>query len=138
MTTKFYKSLDRKFDFFGLKGKWITISLVAIGSSIVIGIISGFFLSSGLGTFVAIALAVASFVGCLVLQASYSSRDLEKLTTQGKVKYTVVRRETLSRLLLENSEFEKAKSEGNGKDRVFLYRPIKEHLKKIDYDRTSA
>lgn len=136
MTVKFYKSLDRTFEFFGLKGKWITISLSAIGVSILIGVVVGQTVGSAIGTFTSIALSVVSFVGCLFIQSEISSRDLDKLTTESQMKFTVVRRETLSRILLQDSRFEEARR--TDEDGKYLYTPVKDILKSYGYDGKTA
>ena len=41
MRVPFYKSLDREFELFGVKGRWVTMVLLGAGISLALGIIVG-------------------------------------------------------------------------------------------------
>jgi len=104
MVVNFAKSLDRPVDIFGIKGKWLTIFLVAAGLSVLIAVVVGFCTTSGVGIASAILLVVSSFVGCLTMQGKVSYRQVGKARAASKIPSCVTRRETLCRILLPDPQ----------------------------------
>lgn len=107
MTTSSYKSLDRPFDFFGLKGKWVVIFLIGTGIGILLGIILGVMMTSAIGIATVFLVAVASFVLSLLKQQEISDRKLGRALAAPKCRINVTRREQLSRILLPSDEYER-------------------------------
>lgn len=100
MTISFAKSLDRPVDVFGIKGRWLGIFIALVGVSVVLAIIVGSVVSSGTGVCVAILLAVASFVFCLMMQGRVPARQVSKYRASVKIYPFVARHESLCRILL--------------------------------------
>lgn len=100
MTVHFAKSLDRPIDVFGLKGRWLVIFLICAGVSIVVALILGSVISSGVGISAAIIAVVASFMFCMVKQGTVSHRQVSKAKASSAIYSHVSRRETLGRILL--------------------------------------
>lgn len=104
MTVYFCKALDRPVDIFGLKGKWITVFLVIAGACVLLGVIVGFMMTTGMGISVAIIGAILTFVVAYAMQGKTGCRDLEKMPLVAKSKGYVKRRETLCRIILEHKD----------------------------------
>jgi len=100
MTVYFAKSLDRPIDIFGIKGKWLTIFLVAAGCSVVFSLIVGFSVSAGAGIATAILLVVVSFIVCMVMQGKISHRQVAKVKASSFICPFISRKETIGRILL--------------------------------------
>lgn len=110
METVFYKSLDRQIELFGIKGRWIVIFLIIAVISVVLGVILGSIFGTGVGiASIAIMIAVG-FFGSLTLQNSVPSRRVGRAMIQSKVPGWTLRREALSRILLEDERYLKAKA----------------------------
>lgn len=104
MTRDFYKSLDREFEIFGLKGKWVTIAGAGLGAAVVLGLVIGSVFGTAAGIVTTVVVVSVVFFGSVTLQVKVPSRRLSKLLIQSKCKRQhVTRRETLSRILLEYS-----------------------------------
>lgn len=110
MITTNYKSLDRPFDFFGLKGKWVVVFLIGTGICVLLGVIIGCTVASSYGIATAIFGAVASFGFCLMKQDSVTERKIGKSMISSKCRQNVVRHEQLSRILLPDANFENSRS----------------------------
>lgn len=110
MDCDFYKSLDREFELFGIKGRWVRIFLIGAGASIATGLVVGFLTSAGIGIVVVIVFAVLDFLGCMLLQGRLPSRQVEKAKLSGRTQCWVLRRETLSRILLPDENYVKVKN----------------------------
>ena len=102
MTLPFYKSLDRPVDIFGVKGKWIIVFLVLAGLFVVLAIILGAAIRSGVGIVTAIVGIIGSFVLCYILQGKVSHRQLQKMKASEKIYPAVIRRESLCHILLSS------------------------------------
>ncbi len=102
MRTVFYKSLDRPVNVFGLKGQWVNVFLYMLGGSLVLAFIVGGFTSVGGGFATFLVGGVAAFFACLVLQQKLPARQIDKAKIQSKMRQAVIRRETLSRIVLED------------------------------------
>lgn len=100
MTVYFAKSLDRPVDIFGIKGKWLTIFLVAAGCSVAVSLAVGFIMSAGAGIASAILLVSVSFIVCMVTQGRISHRQVAKFKASSFICQFVSRRETVCRILL--------------------------------------
>ena len=105
MRREYYKSLDRPLNIFGLRGGWIKnfgiFCGIAFGVAVVVGIAMG--MGPAMGIFIA-GLAV-SFFACLVLQAKTPARRLGKVRLRQKMNVRVIRRETLSRIVLDDPRY---------------------------------
>lgn len=100
MIVNFAKSLDRPLEILGIKGKWLTVFLIFAGGGIVIGVISGIAISSGVGISVAIVLAIVGFVLTLSLQGKTSYRQIARQRVSSKMQRFVRWNETVSRVML--------------------------------------
>lgn len=96
----FFKSLDRPMDMFGIKGKWIFIFVVLFVAVVLVGILAGSVITSGIGITVVIIGAVVDFVGVTMMQGKLSERNVQKIESTGKIYEAVSRKETLGRILL--------------------------------------
>lgn len=110
MTRPFYKSLDREFELFGIKGRWVKIFLIAAGISVVTGVIAGSVTTSGIGIVTVIILIAVSFFLCLTVQSRIPSRQVSKAMIGKKIQGWVIRRESLSRILLEDPRYDEVKA----------------------------
>ena len=94
-----FKSLDRPFEILGLKGRWVTMFLVGVGGSVVLGIVVG----SMMGTAFAVASilfgVLAVFLVCKTRQSVVSERKFIKLRGAEKAEAEVIRRNNLNRIL---------------------------------------
>ena len=109
MNRPFYKSLDKEFELFGIKGRWVRLFLYAAAASLVVGVVVGFATTSGIGVVTVIVLVVLSFFACLTIQARIPGRQVPRVLLSGKVSGWVVRRETLSRIVLEDGRYDAVK-----------------------------
>ena len=100
MQRPFYKSLDREFEIFGIKGKWVSILITAAAVSVGIGLVIGFILGTGMAIVSIILLIVLSVIGCMMMQTNIPSRQVKKAKISSRMEGWVIRRETLSRILL--------------------------------------
>lgn len=105
MRVPFYKSLDREFELLGIKGMWVYIVLVGAGASVILGFIFGAALGSGIGIAIAVIGFAVCFFGAVMLQVKTPSRQIGKKLISSKVSGWVIRRETLSRILLEDPTY---------------------------------
>lgn len=109
MKRSFYKSLDRQFEIFGLRGRWVNVFLYGAGGSLAFGVVVGFILGTGYGIATVVCLVVASFLVCLSMQSKTTGRQLPKKSLSAKMPGWVLRRESLSRILLDDSRFDEVK-----------------------------
>ena len=109
MNRPFYKSLDREFEIFGIKGRWVKLFLIAAGSSVVLGIIVGAMSTSGIGVVTVIVCVALAFFGCLTMQARLPGRQVQKAALSGRMPGWVIRRETLGRIILKDARYGKVK-----------------------------
>lgn len=100
MQRPFYKSLDREFEIFGIKGKWVSILITAAAVSVGIGLVIGFILGTGMAIVSIILLIVLAVIGCMMMQTNIPSRQVKKAKISSRMEGWVIRRETLSRMLL--------------------------------------
>jgi predicted MFS family arabinose efflux permease len=101
MKTAFYRSLDRTINIFGLRGGWVRIYLIALGCSTVLALFIGIFAGTSMGFAFFIIMLIGLFFLCLVLQTKLPDRQLPKARVQPRMRQAVIRRETLSRILLD-------------------------------------
>lgn len=111
MRVSFYKSLDREFELLGIKGRWLHLVLVGVGASVVLGFIVGTAMGSGIGIATAVIGVALVFFGTITFQVKLPSRQIDKAFLASKSKGWVVRRETLSRILLEDRRYGEVKAE---------------------------
>ena len=104
MITKYYKSLDRPLNIFGLRGNWLRVFGIFAGASVILGIVLGIPIGAGAGMGIFIGLLLVSFFICLVLQSRMPSKRLPKMALRPKMEVRVVRRETLMRAVSRNVE----------------------------------
>ena len=109
MNRPFYKSLDREFEIFGMKGRWVKIFLMAAGVSLVFGIIVGSVMGSGIGVVTVIIAVAVSFFVCLTMQSRTPGRQVGRAMLAGKTSGWVLRRETLGRIILEDRRYDEVK-----------------------------
>lgn len=100
MNKTFYKSLDREINIFGLRGGWVKVFLSICGCALVLALFIGAMTSTGVGFSIVIVGIAGGFITCLVLQQKMPSRQIDKVKIQSRMKGYVVRRETLSRIIL--------------------------------------
>ena len=106
MERAFYKSLDREFEFLGVKGSWVKIFLLIAGGAVLLGVALGFVFGTGVAlAFIAGCVAFDFFI-CLTTQSKVPSRQVSRARLSGGVGCWVVRRETLSRVLCEDPRYE--------------------------------
>lgn len=111
MRVAFYKSLDREFEIFGIKGRWIQIVLIGAGASVVLGFIVGTIMGSAIGIATTVVGVAVVFFGSVTFQVKVPSRQIDKTLLSSKVSGWVIRRETLSRILLEDARYQEVKEE---------------------------
>ncbi len=97
MRRKYYKSLDRPVNVFGLRGEWLKYFGIGCGADLVVAFLIGALMGTGVGMGLFIGLAAVVFFACLVLQAKYPSRRLGKVRLRQKMELRVVRRTALSK-----------------------------------------
>ena len=102
MQRQFYKGLDRPVNVFGLRGGWIKYFGIAAGGALVLAFIVGFIAGSGAGMGTFIGGVVVGFFVCLLLQSKRPARRLNNMGLASKMEMTVVRRETLARIVLKD------------------------------------
>lgn len=102
MKTVFYRSLDRPVDIFGLRGSWISVFLYTLGALLVLAFLVGAFTTVGIGFSVIIIGGIAAFFVYLVLQSKVPSRQIDKVKVSSKLRRAVIRRETISRIILDD------------------------------------
>lgn len=102
MRIPFYKSLDREFEIFGIKGRWVYAVLIGAGISVLLGFIVGSVMGSGIGIVTAIVGAAVVFFGAVTFQVKIPSRQIDKALISSKCSGWVIRRETLSRIVLDD------------------------------------
>lgn len=110
MVVLFAKSLDRPVDIFGIRGKWIMVFFAGVGISLLTAIMAGVATTVGAGIAVAIFLITLCFLACLMLQGRMSYRQLPKVRASSQIPVCVIRRETVSRILIPDPRY---KDEGN-------------------------
>lgn len=109
MRVNFYKGLDREFELFGIKGKWISIVLFGSGACVVFGLVSGMFIGNIFGIVLIVILIAVLFFGVVTVQSKVPSRQVGKFLCESRVGGWVVRRETLCRILLDDARYEEVK-----------------------------
>lgn len=103
MRTNFYKSLDKPLDIIGLKGSWISIFLYCVGGALVAGLLIGIIVNAFVVGFIFVVVGIVlSYFVCITLQLKASERQVVKAKVESKVSGWVLRRESLSRILLED------------------------------------
>ncbi len=100
MIVNFAKSLDRPLEILTLRGRWLMVFIIFAGASVLLGIVAGVVVSSGVGISAAIVLVVLSFLLCLSLQGKTSYRQIARQRASSKVYSHVRYNETISRILL--------------------------------------
>lgn len=106
MERQFYKSLDRQFEIFGLRGAWVKVALIAAGASFILGLLVGAAFGTGIGLATVAVCVVGAFFGSMTLQSRTPGRQLDKQKVAAKGEGWVLRRETLSRILLKDPHYE--------------------------------
>lgn len=109
MTVPFYKSLDKEFEIFGLKGSWVKIFLMGAGVCLVLGLIVGAMTSSGIAVVTVLVLIIGDFLVCMMMQTRLPSRRVGKYSLASKCSGWVIRRESLGRILLEDPQYSQVK-----------------------------
>lgn len=109
MRMPFYKSLDREFEIFGIKGRWVTTVLAGAGAAVVLGVIVGSVTSSLIGIAVVVIGIVVVFFGAVTLQVKLPSRQIRKKLVESKVPGWIVRRETLCRIIMDDPMYGEVK-----------------------------
>ena len=104
MQRKYYKSLDRPLNIFGLKGNWIRIFGLVVGVALMAALVVGVVTGSGPGMGVFIVGLVGGFFVCLVLQARMPSRRLPKARLRSRMEFRVIRRRTLAKIVADNNQ----------------------------------
>ena len=111
MRIPFYKGLDREFEIFGIRGRWVTVVLAGSGLSVVLGFVIG----SVAGSFIGIAAVVVGvalvFFGSVTLQVKLPSRQIGKKFIEKKVPGWTIRRESLSRIVLADPMYKEVKEQ---------------------------
>lgn len=119
MRVPFYRSLDRSVDIFGLKGLWIIVFLAMVGLSVIVGIFFGVAAGTGSSVAVIIVLSGFSFMFCMTMQGRLPGRRLKRYASSSRCDRLVRRRETLSRILLEDAAYaEKRDSETKSREAI--------------------
>ena len=113
MRVTFYKSLDREFELVGIKGRWIHLVLAGAGAAVVLGFIVGSVAGSGAGIVTAVVGVALVFFGSITFQVKIPSRQIDKTLIASKASGWVIRRETLSRILLDDPRYNEVKKELN-------------------------
>lgn len=109
MECEFYKSLDREFEVFGIRGHWVKNFLLLSGGIVVVGIFLGFVFTSGVAVaFILVCLGL-DFLFCLSMQTKLPSRQVVRARLSSKSEGWVIRRETLCRILLEDPMYSEVK-----------------------------
>lgn len=96
MILKYYKSLDRPVNIFGIRGGWLKLFGIGAGAAFVLALVFGFVVGTGGGMGIFIGLVAVDFFVCLVFQAKVPSRRLGKLKYRSRMNLRVVRRSTLA------------------------------------------
>ncbi len=109
MERPFYKSLDRKLEIFGLRGAWLKTFLLIVFGCLFVALLLGSIFGTGIGLAVFIICLAVAFFGCLSLQVKTPGRQLEKQKLAAKSEGWVIRRETLSRILLKEPLYDVVK-----------------------------
>lgn len=110
MNCPFYKSLDREFEVFGIKGHWVKNFLLLAGAIVFLGVFVGFILSSGVAVaFVVVCLGL-DFLFCISMQTKLPSRQYPRSRLSGRTEGWVLRRETLSRIVFEDPRYEEVQT----------------------------
>lgn len=115
MRMPFYKSLDREFEIFGIKGRWVTTVLAGAGAAVVLGVIVGSITSSLVGIAVVVIGIVVVFFGAVTLQVKLPSRQIGKKLVESKVPGWIVRRETLCRIIMDDPMYGEVKEYLSGR-----------------------
>jgi len=102
MRVKYYKSLDRELMLFGIRGRWLLVCGIGIGTVLFLSFIIGMIYGSGVGMGFFICGFALDFLACMVLQAKIPSRRLQKLPYIKMLPCKIVRRESLYRILRQN------------------------------------
>lgn len=76
--------------------------LYATGFLLVVGIFAGFIFSSGVGISIAIGGLFVSFFACMMLQTTRPARIIDKWMLSKRMSGKVVRRESASRIVLDD------------------------------------
>lgn len=105
MQCEFYRSLDRQISIFGLKGRWIVVCLYGIGALLLIGIFAGIMIGTGVGISIAIGGIFVSFFTCMMLQTTRPAKIIDKWFLSSRMHGDVIRRETCSRIILEDAGY---------------------------------
>lgn len=126
MKVRFYQSLDRPVEIFGVKGKWITVFICMSVGFILLGVMVGAVMGTGIGIFIAIMGLFVSFAVALFSQGSVPHRRLRRFVTSSSMRFSVTRRETLCHLYYRSdhrtwfgakaAELEKLNSIDNNKE----------------------
>lgn len=109
MDRTFYKSLDREIDVFGLRGAWLKVFLFVFGGGVIVSLILGSVFGTGIGVAAVIICIACDYFACLSLQVKVPGRQLDKQSLAGKTEGWAIRRETLSRILLEDPMYKEVK-----------------------------
>lgn len=117
MRVPFFKSLDRQFEIFGIKGLWVTFVLVVSGAGALLAFLFGSVLGTAVGLIIFILSAIGSFFGAVFMQTKVSSRQIPKVLITGKMNGWVRRRESLSKILVPE------RPESVARDFLFLNKP---------------
>ena len=105
MKVTFYKSLDREFEVLGVKGKWVRLVLIGIGTALILSFLFGSVLGTGIGIVIFFAATVLICFAAITFQVKLPSRQIDKALIAKKTIGWVIRRETLSRILLPDKDY---------------------------------
>ena len=107
----YVQTIDDACEIFGIKGRWVTAVVMGSGLSVLLGVIVG----SIAGSFIGIATVVVGvalvFFGSVTLQVKLPSRQIGKKLIEKKVPGWIIRRETLSRVVLEDPLYKEVKEQ---------------------------
>lgn len=91
MRVRIHRNLDRPFDMFGIRGKFIPIAGVCILVSLVISVIVGKLTHEFIGVAVMVILCIAGYVAISEIQALIGAHAIErKIAAHGMPKFVVI------------------------------------------------
>ena len=86
MVRKVYRVLDRPFSLFGLQGRYVFLSLAALGAGAVLSFISAAIVGTMAASILFIAIAVLVYFAATMLQTFWSERDILKFVSSRRVR----------------------------------------------------
>ena len=86
MVRKVYRVLDRPFSLFGLQGRYVFLSLAALGAGAVLSFISAAIVGTMAASILFIAIAVLVYFAATMLQTFWPERDILKFVSSRRVR----------------------------------------------------